>query len=140
MYAIAVPIKWKSTLTANTFKGVVFMTTKQQALQRLMADIQLKGLSRSTLKVYTKQVERFLEQSRKPIEELSEIDIRNFIGRMIVEKRHTPVIINSYSAAIRYFFAVTLNQTKGLFRGLRIILYSVIEIRDKLFYRVEKTT
>ena len=50
-------------------------------------------------------------QSGKPIEELNEMDIRNFIGRMVVEKRHTPGTINAYSAAIRFFFAVTLNRT-----------------------------
>ena len=87
------------------------MLTNQQALLRLKADIQLRGLSQSTLKVYTKQVERFLIQCRKPVEELNEMDVRNFIGHMIVDNRHMPGTINSYSAAIRFFFAVTLNRT-----------------------------
>lgn len=87
------------------------MITNQQALLRLKADIQLRGLSHSTLRVYTKQVERFLIQCGKPIEELNEMDVRNFIGRMIVDNRHMPGTINSYSAAIRFFFAVTLNRT-----------------------------
>jgi len=87
------------------------MLTNQQALQRLQADIVLRGLSKSTLRVYTSQVERFLEHCRKPVGELSEVDVRNYLGRMVVEKRHKPKTINLYAAAIRFFFAVTLNRT-----------------------------
>jgi site-specific recombinase XerD len=87
------------------------MLTNQQALQRLQADILLRGLSKSTRRVYTSQVERFLEHCRKPVGELNEVDVRNYLGRMVVEKRHKPKTINLYAAAIRFFFAVTLNRT-----------------------------
>jgi len=87
------------------------MLTAQQALQRLKADIQLRGLSKSTYRNYTRQVELFLEQSGKPVEELNETDIRKYFGRMIAEKRLEPKTINAYIAAIRFFFAVTLNRS-----------------------------
>ena len=84
--------------------------TNHQALQRLKADILLRGLSKSAYRTYTRQVGLFLEQSGKPVEELSEADVRKYIGRMITEKRLEPKTINVYSAAIRFFFAVTLNR------------------------------
>jgi site-specific recombinase XerD len=86
------------------------MITNAQAIKRLKADIQLRGLSKSTFKTYTKQVELFLEQCGRPVEELSEIDVRKYIGRLIAEKKLEPKTVNLYSAALRFFFAVTLNR------------------------------
>jgi len=87
------------------------MLTAQQALQRLKADIRLRGLSGSAYKIYTRQVELFLQQSGKPIEELNETDVRKYIGRMIAVKKLDPRTVNTYTGALRFFFAVTLNRT-----------------------------
>ena len=87
------------------------MLTMQQALQRMKADIQLRGLAKNTFDSYIKHAEMFLKHCSRPIEELTEIDVRQFSGHLIVEKKLTPGTVNSYSAAIRFFFAVTLNRT-----------------------------
>jgi len=55
--------------------------------------------------------EIFLEQSGRSIGDLDETDVRRFLGKMIVEKKHSAATVNAYSAAIRFFFAVTLNRT-----------------------------
>jgi site-specific recombinase XerD len=86
------------------------MITNQQALQRMKADIQLRGLSKNTLDSYLTNARLFLEKRNKPIEELDEMDVRNYLGRLIVNKKHSPNTVNLYSAAIRFFFAVTLNR------------------------------
>ena len=87
------------------------MLTKQQALQRMKADIQLRGLSKNTLKSYMLHIEIFLNDCDKPIDELTEMDVRRFLGQLIVEKKLAPGTVNCYSSAIRFFFAVTLNRT-----------------------------
>jgi site-specific recombinase XerD len=86
------------------------MITNQQAMQRMKADIQLRGLSKNTLDSYLTHTRKFLESRLKPIEELDEMDVRSFLGRLIVEKMLSPSTVNIYSAAIRFFFAVTLNR------------------------------
>jgi len=86
------------------------MLTKQQALQRLETDIQLRGLSKHTHESYMIRVRKFLEFCDRPIEELNEMDVRQYLEGLIAENRLSPKTINSYSAAIRFFFAVTLNR------------------------------
>jgi len=87
------------------------MLTMQNALTRLKADIQLRGLSTNTLESYMRNTKIFLEHCGKPIEELSEIDVRQFLGHLAIERGLSPGTVNCYSSAVRFFFAVTLNRT-----------------------------
>jgi len=96
------------------------MLIKQQALQRMKADMQLRGLARNTFESYLIHTRIFLEQCKRPIEELDEIDVRQFLGRLIIEKKLAPGTVNSYSAAIRFFFAVTLNRTMNYLQIPRV--------------------
>ena len=70
------------------------MLTHQQALQRMKADIQLRGLSKNTHDSYLAHTRIFLDYCNRPIEELTEIDIRRFLGQLIVEKKLKPKTIN----------------------------------------------
>ena len=87
------------------------MLTVQQALRRMKADIQLRGLSKNTLDSYLSHAEIFLKYCNQPIDELTEMDVRRFLGHLVVETNLKPATVNVYSAAIRFFFAVTLNRT-----------------------------
>ena len=96
------------------------MLTMQQALQRMKADVQLRGLAKNTFDSYLSHAEIFLNFCNKPIDELNEMDVRRFLGHLIVEKKLTPGTVNSYSAAIRFFFAVTLNRTMNYLQIPRV--------------------
>jgi len=87
------------------------MLTMQQALTRMNADIQLRGLSQSTQRGYTASVRDFFKFICKPVEDLDEMDVRKYLGHLIVEKQLEPSTVNIHSSAIRFFFAVTLNRT-----------------------------
>jgi len=87
------------------------MDNKEQILQRMKEDIQLRGLSQNTLVSYTRGARFFLEHCKRPVEQLDEHDIRNFLLQLISEKKVKPATVNIYSAAIRFLFAVTLNRT-----------------------------
>jgi len=87
------------------------MLTTKQAVMRMKADIQLRGLSKNTMSSYLTHAEIFLNYCEKPAQELDEKDVRRFLGHLINGSKHTPATINNYSAAIRFFFAVTLNRT-----------------------------
>ena len=87
------------------------MDNKEQVLSRLREDILLRGLSKYTLKSYTLNAGIFLEYCNRPVEQLGAEDIRNFLGHLIHVKKSSPGTVNTYSAAIRFLFAVTLNRT-----------------------------
>ena len=73
-------------------------------------DIRFRNLSNSTYKNYTRNIRNFFAFCRKPIEELDENDIRNFLHYLIDEKKYAPTTVNQSSAAIRFFFTVSLNR------------------------------
>jgi len=87
------------------------MPEYQQALKRMEVDIQLRGMSNHTLSLYKRNVGKFLEFSCKPVEELSEIDVRGFLISLLNKGEVSTKTINLYNSAIRFFFAVTLNRT-----------------------------
>lgn len=87
------------------------MNNKEQILLQMHKDIRLRGLSQNTLKSYTSHAKIFLEYSNRPSEQLDANDIRNFLWYLINKKKASPGTVNSYSAAIRFLFAVTLNRT-----------------------------
>jgi Site-specific recombinase XerD len=74
-------------------------------------DIRLRGLAENTLRMYMRYTETFLEYCRKPADELNEADARGFLIHLMREGRLKTGTINLYNAAIRFFFAVTLNRT-----------------------------
>jgi len=39
------------------------------------------------------------------------MDVRKYLGHLIVERKLEPSTVNIHSAAIRFFFAVTMNRT-----------------------------
>lgn len=87
------------------------MQSKEKVLQRMREDILLRGLSKNTMESYTLNARIFLEHCNCPVKQLNEHDIRDFLGYLIKEKKVSSATVNSYSAAIRFLFAVTLNRT-----------------------------
>jgi len=87
------------------------MKNKGQVLLQMREDILLRGLSQNTLDSYTLNARLFLEHCNRPVEQLNEHDIRNFLYYLINDKKVAPQTVNTYSAAIRFLFAVTLNRT-----------------------------
>ena len=87
------------------------MKNKEEILLRMKEDILLRGLSNNTLMSYVVSARIFLEYCNRPAEQLNEQDIRNFLWYLINEKKALPATVNTYSAAIRFLFAVTFNRT-----------------------------
>jgi len=87
------------------------MENKEQVLLRMKEDILLRGLSKNTLENYILNARIFLDHCNRPVEQLNEYDIRNFLWYLVNEKKNSPSTVNGYSAAIRFLFAVTFNRT-----------------------------
>lgn len=84
--------------------------TEEQAIAKMKEDIELRNLSENTHRNYMRNVKKFIAFCGKPVEDLDESDVRRFIRYLKEEKHLAPVTVNTYSAAIRFFFAVSLNR------------------------------
>jgi site-specific recombinase XerD len=84
---------------------------KEQVLRQMKDDLLLRGLAKNTLDSYTLNARLFLDYCNRPVGQLNEQDIRKFQFHLIKEKGVAPSTVNTYSAAIRFLFAVTLNRT-----------------------------
>lgn len=87
------------------------MATYRQYLNRMATDMRLRGMSGHTLDVYTRCVRKFLEFSGKEGGELDESHARAYLIHLLREGKVCTATVNIYNAAIRFFFAVTLNRT-----------------------------
>lgn len=84
--------------------------TEEQAIAKMKEDIELRNLSENTHRNYMRNVKKFIAFCGKLVEDLDENDVRRFIRYLKEEKHLAPVTVNTYSAAIRFFFAVSLNR------------------------------
>jgi integrase/recombinase XerD len=85
--------------------------TKEQVLEKLQFDVELRGLSKHTQAEYYTKVKIFQDHFNKPATELDEKDIRKFLHYLSTEKGLTSGSVNSYNSGLRFLYGVTLNAT-----------------------------
>ncbi len=88
-------------------------------LEKLYQDMQLRSYSDHTQEVYGRAVQGFLTFSGKPAEALDEQDVRNYTLHLMKGKL-SKSSINTYQAAIRFFFGVTLNRAMNYLQMPRL--------------------
>ena len=86
------------------------MQTKEQVLSRMTEDLKLRGLATGTQRDYLMHARLFLEWANQPAEAMDEENIRQYLNYLISEKKLCVSTINTYNAAIRFLYAVTLNR------------------------------
>ncbi|MGK0465803.1 MAG: integrase/recombinase XerD [Clostridium sp.] len=99
------PLDWKKF----NFKGVVLFMTKEQVLEKLKFDVELRGLSKHTQDEYYTKCKIFQNHFDKPATELYEKDIREFLHYLTTEKKLTSGSVNSYNSGLRFLYGVTLD-------------------------------
>ena len=87
------------------------MESKQKTLNRMSLDMQMRGLSENTQSAYIRYVGKFLDFCDKPVEELNESNAREYLIHLMRANVLSAGSINLQNAAIRFFFAVTMNKT-----------------------------
>ncbi len=88
-------------------------------LEKLYQDMQLRSYSPHTQEVYGRAVRGFLTFSGKPAEALNEQDVRNYVLHLM-KGQLSRRSINTYQAAIRFFFGVTLNRAMNYLQMPRL--------------------
>ncbi len=77
-------------------------------LQKLQEDLRLKNYAKNTREDYYRFVVRFLDFTGKDAMTITYADIRKFIFHMMDNESKKASTINTYTAAIRFFFEYTL--------------------------------
>lgn len=86
-------------------------TPYASVLDRLQDDLVLRQLSPHTVSSYLTHVRLFLTWAARPVDALNTDDIRRFLVFLVRDQQLAPGTVTVYSAAIRFFFAVTLNRS-----------------------------
>ena len=86
------------------------MRTNEQVMERMAEDLRLRGLSAGTQEDYLMHAGLFLEWTGRPAMEMDEENIRAYLNYLISEKKLAVTTVNTYNAALRFLFAVTLNR------------------------------
>lgn len=86
------------------------MNKNKEILARMEEDILLRGLAQGTREDYLMHAGLFLRYAQRPVEELDEQDIRQYLTYLITEKKLAVSTVNTYNAALRFLLGVTLNR------------------------------
>lgn len=88
--------------------------TKEQVLQKLRFDVELRGLSKHTQDEYYLRAKIFQDHFDKPATELGEQEIREFLHFLTTERKLTSGSVNSYNSGLRFLYGVTLGVNLNL--------------------------
>jgi site-specific recombinase XerD len=86
------------------------MQTNEQILSRMAEDLMLRGLAPGTQEDYLKHARLFLNWAKQPAEAMDEENIRAYLNYLISDKKLAVSTVNTYNAALRFMYAVTLNR------------------------------
>jgi len=82
----------------------------EELLKRLKQDIRLRGHSQNTMDEYVHRIRKFMIYSNRPLQELDEADVKNFLLYLIEERNLKKSSVNTYNSAVRFLYGVTLNR------------------------------
>ena len=94
--------------------------TKQEILEKLKFDLELRGKQKTTVRDYVAKVRIFQDYYDKPASKMREEEIARFLHHLLVEKGDTPATVNTYNSALRFLYGETLDvllNTKKLPRA-----------------------
>jgi len=74
-------------------------------------DLKLRGLATGTQTDYLMHARLFLDWANRPAETMDEENIRQYLNYLISDKKLCVSTVNTYNAALRFLFAVTMNRT-----------------------------
>jgi len=88
--------------------------TKEQVLEKLKFDVELRGLSKNTQDEYLTKAKMFQDYFDRPATELGVEDVRLYLHHLTTVKKLAPESVNSYNSGLRFLFGVTLDANLNL--------------------------
>ena len=83
---------------------------KQEYLNKLQMDLELRGRSQETVEEYRRYVGMFLDFFEKPPEEMGEPEICEYLHHTLTVRKLNVNTVNVHNSALRFFYAVTLDK------------------------------
>jgi len=127
-------------MISETKQGV--FETKQDVLDRLAQDMELKGFSVSTKKEYGQKNRAFQDYFDKPANELGVEEIRRYLLYLSKEKGLKTSTINTYNIVLRFLYSTVLDMPINLTKiPLKKFTREIPEIltRDEVQALIEAT-
>jgi integrase/recombinase XerD len=93
---------------------------QQQIIEKLIHDIELRGLSKATGKQYAQRINLFQEYYKKPATDLGEHEIREYLHYLRNDKMLSTSTVNMANCALRFLYDVTLEQNLNYKRVPRL--------------------
>jgi len=84
--------------------------TNEEILQQLEEEILLRGFSPHTLEEYMIRAKSFMLYTNRPLEELTEQDIREYLLYLLNVKKLSAASVNGYNSALRFLFGAILHR------------------------------
>jgi integrase/recombinase XerD len=81
-----------------------------QIRDRLIEEMDLRGMSPATMKSYVICCRQFVAHFMKSPEQLGAVETKAFILHLIRERRSSPSAVGVYVAAIRFLYRVVLRR------------------------------
>jgi len=78
--------------------------------EQMIKDLQLKGITPRTQKKYLREVSIMASYFDKPIEELEEKEIKDYLVHMLETRKLSRGTYRGYVAGIKFLYKTTLNR------------------------------
>lgn len=79
-------------------------------LKQLQTELKLRGFSERTVQTYLYQNEKFLEFNHKKPEEIQEIDIKEYLGYLLSDKKDAHSSVALAKAALKFYYDEILKK------------------------------
>ena len=90
--------------------------TKEEILEKLVKDLELRGRSIGTINRYVASVGQFQEHCGKPADQMDETEISQFLHHLATVRKLKPGSVNDYNSALRFVYVVSLEVNLNLRR------------------------
>lgn len=84
--------------------------------QQMEMNMDLKGFSVKTKRLYLSHVSRFTRHFNRPIEDMGEDEIRTYLHHLITERGLSQAYINQAYSALKFLYETTLSRTWDIHR------------------------
>ncbi|MBI2579359.1 MAG: tyrosine-type recombinase/integrase [Candidatus Aenigmarchaeota archaeon] len=78
-------------------------------LERLRKELGVRGFSSRTADAYAYHTKKFLEFAKKPVKEISKDDVKDYVRRLLAEKKD-PASVNLAISSVNFFFREVMRK------------------------------
>lgn len=85
--------------------------TKEEILQKLVKDLEMRGRSPATIEEYHDRVRRYQNYYDKSADQMGESEIIDYLHYLATDRRLSAAGVNGHNSALRFVYGVTLDVT-----------------------------